>query len=164
MWALVAIIAVCLLSWAMWITAVVAYFTNSAPGLPLPPCRKWFMVAIGSGTVSFSTKVVSVWLCWFVAACRAGSCSQGFHETYFTGFPPTFVDTSSHPSSIANEFNPFTGQGFPSYIQVNLSSIRQSQIYTVRVSVALKGVKGLIYHRFQLALRSSLTPFLFIKN
>jgi len=112
MWALVAMIAVCLLSWALCITAMVAYFANLVLRLPTP-CRKWFMVDIGSGTVSFSTEVISVWPCWFVAACRAGSCSQGCHGTHFTGFSPTFDGTSSHSLSSGNEFNPFTAEGFP---------------------------------------------------
>ena len=55
--ALVTIFTVCLLSRALWITALVAYFANSVPS-PSHPHRKWFMVDIGSG--KFSTEVPSV--------------------------------------------------------------------------------------------------------
>jgi len=42
-------------------------------------------IGIGSqlvaGYISFSTEVPSVWWCWWVAACRAGSHLQGCHGT-----------------------------------------------------------------------------------
>ena len=46
--ALVTIFAICLLSWALWITAFSAYLPIQRPALPTPH-RKWFIVGFGSG-------------------------------------------------------------------------------------------------------------------
>ena len=78
-------------------------------------CTQPFPPLIGSGSwlvsgqVSFSHEVPQVWWCWLVAACRAGSCSQGCHGTYLLCL--VFVQGPHQPwwhqfpsSSIGNEF------------------------------------------------------------
>ena len=80
---LVAIFAVCFLCWSEYMDycfdCLLCHFSTP----PFPPLIRIILVngILVSGQERFSTEVPSVWQCWLVVACRAGSRSKGCHGT-----------------------------------------------------------------------------------
>ena len=91
---------VCLLSWAFWITTLVAYFTNSVPSPP----KKWFAVATGSGK----------FLHWssFSAMVLVGGHLQGWYPLIG---PPTTFDSISSQAQLAMSLKKCKAAPFASY-------------------------------------------------